>query len=59
MSDTATTEQKTEGDQGWWEVIRQGRSWYLTVLVVVLLLLLGAVLYTMNYWPMEFLYVLF
>jgi len=42
-----------------WRVLREARAWYLTVLIVVLLLLLGAVLYLIKYSPMEFLYVLF
>jgi hypothetical protein len=35
------------------------RAWYLTVLVVSLLGLLGVALYVMNYWPMQFVYTLF
>lgn len=39
--------------------IREGKRWYLTALLVFLLLALGVVLYLLKYKPMEFFYVLF
>lgn len=42
-----------------WQFFKEGRSWFITVLMVSLMVLLALVLYASNYRPMQFLYTLF
>lgn len=44
---------------GLWQLIREGRSIYLTVLIVSLMVLIGIIMYLERYWPLQFLYALF
>lgn len=54
----AHTDEGAQPD-GFLQRMREGRSYFLTVLVVTLLLLLGGIIYLLKYWPMQFLYMLF
>lgn len=60
MTSTAGNQQPDNGQkESRWQAIRAGRSYYLTVIVLVLMAFLGVMAYLLNYWPMQFLYAMF
>lgn len=68
MNETRQTNPPAEGDGAGppgagapsrWQLIKEGRSYYLTVLVGVLLAFLAIIIYLLEYWPMQFLYTMF
>ncbi len=68
MNDTKQTDQPAEvgradgegaGAPSRWQLIREGRSYILTVLVGVLMAFLAIIIYLLEYWPMQFLYTMF
>jgi hypothetical protein len=52
-------EQREQSSGGIVGVLKEGKRWYLTALLVFLLVVLGVVVYLVKYRPMEFFYVLF
>lgn len=44
---------------GWRRTLREGRRWFLTTFLVLLILAIIVVLYALKFRPMEFFYVLF
>ncbi len=55
----ATRRPKEQQQATLWQRIREGRSYIFTVLLVVLFLFIGLIIYLLEYWPMQFLYMMF